>query len=101
MPSSSTKSIAKNKPTPKNTTMLEKLKKQRAVIEARIQKCENRNKQKERKQETRRKILIGSYYLEKAIRNNQLEEIKNLMNSFLKRDSDRKLFDLKLKNNDA
>jgi large subunit ribosomal protein L7/L12 len=97
MPSSSIKSATKNKNTAKDTTLLDKLKKQRAVIEARIQKAESRNKHAQRKQDTRRKILIGSYYLEQAVKNNQLDNIKNLMNGFLKRDSDRKLFDLPLK----
>ncbi|MBS0287992.1 MAG: hypothetical protein JSR17_11885 [Proteobacteria bacterium] len=77
--------------------MLEKLKKQKQVLEARIQKCENRNKQVERKQETRRKILVGSYFLDKAYKENKFDDIKKLMDDYLTRHSDRKLFDLPLK----
>ena len=76
---------------------LEKLKAQRAKLEARIQAAESRNKQAERKQDTRRKILIGSYYFDKAQKENNLEDIKKLMDSYLTRDSDRKLFELSLK----
>ena len=47
-----------------------------------------------RKKDTRRKILIGSYYLEKAIKNNEMEKIKTLMADYLTRNSDRNLFDL-------
>lgn len=76
---------------------LERLKEQRAKIEARIQAAENRNKHTQRKQDTRRKILIGSYYFDKAIKENKLEDIKKLMDDYLTRDSDRKLFELSLK----
>lgn len=73
---------------------LERLKEQRAKIEARIQATEARNKHAQRKQDTRRKILVGSYYFDKAIKENKLDEIKKLMDDYLTRDSDRKLFDL-------
>jgi large subunit ribosomal protein L7/L12 len=73
---------------------LEKLKAQRAKIEARIQGAEAREKVKTRKQDTRRKILIGAYYLDQARENNTMDEIKKLMDKYLSRDSDRKLFDL-------
>lgn len=84
----------KSKNIAQNNNLLEKLKRQKSIIEARIQKVESRHKQKERKFDTRRKILIGSYYLDKAIKENKLDEIKNLMDKYLTRDSDRKLFDL-------
>jgi hypothetical protein len=73
---------------------LERLQKQREIIEARIQATQARMKTSARKQDTRRKILVGSYFLDKAIKENKLEEIKKLMHLYLKRDSDRKLFDL-------
>ncbi len=76
---------------------LEKLKAQRAKIEARIQAAESRTKQAQRKQDTRRKILVGSYYLDQAQKENNFNEIKKLMNDYLTRDSDRKLFELPLK----
>lgn len=73
---------------------LEKLKAQKEKIEARIQGAEAREKVKTRKQDTRRKILIGAYYLDMAQENNSMDEIKKLMDGYLTRDSDRKLFDL-------
>jgi hypothetical protein len=73
---------------------LERLKEQRAKLEARIQSAEARTKQADRKQDTRRKILIGSFYLDKAVQENKFDELKKLMNGYLTRDSDRKLFDL-------
>lgn len=78
----------------KTLSALERLKAQHAKNAARIQSMEARLKVSERKKETRRKILIGSYYLEEAIKKNQMEEIKKHMDTFLTRDSDRVLFDL-------
>lgn len=75
-------------------TMLERLKEQREKINARIQAAESRAKNSERKTDTRKKILVGSYYLDQAKENNQLGEIKKLMDKYLTRPSDRKLFDL-------
>ena len=75
---------------------LEKLKSQREKINARIQLAESRLKTTERKKETRKKILIGSYYLDEALKENKLDDIKSIMNKYLKRNSDRSLFDLEL-----
>ena len=60
----------------------------------RIRLMQNREQSKERKDNTRRKILIGSFYLEQANKNNSFDSIVKLMNSYLTRDSDRMLFDL-------
>lgn len=76
------------------THRLDKLKAQRATLEARIQLAEARAKTQQRKQDTRRKILVGSYYLDQAQKNHQLDELKNIMDGYLTRNSDRKLFDL-------
>ena len=75
---------------------LEKLKEQRDKLNARIQQKEARLKSSERKIETRKKILIGSYFLDSAIKENKLDEIKSFMDKYLKRNSDRSLFDLEL-----
>ena len=75
---------------------LEKLKAQRAKLEARIQVTHAQAKQSERKSDTRRKILVGSYFLDQAIQNNKMEELKYIMNDYLKRNSERVLFDLSL-----
>lgn len=79
-----------------NAQQLEKLKVQREKINARIQKMESLHKTRQRKEETRRKILIGSYFLEEALKNNTFDGIKQKMNEFLKRNSDRSLFNLPL-----
>jgi hypothetical protein len=76
--------------------ILERLKEQREKINARIQATEARLKNSERKKDTRRKILVGSYYLDKATKDNTIDEIKKALDKFLTRNSDRILFDLKL-----
>ena len=70
------------------------LKKKRDIINARIRLVQNREQSKERKDNTRRKILIGSYYLDQANKNNSFDDIVKLMDSYLIRDSDRLLFGL-------
>lgn len=76
----------------KKISRLERLKQQQAKIAARIQAEEARDKQKKRKEDTRRKILIGSYYLEKAQNENTYEQLKKELATYLKRDTDRALF---------
>jgi large subunit ribosomal protein L7/L12 len=78
----------------KTISQLEKLKEQRAKLAARIQAIEARAKTSKQKQETRRKILVGAYYLDEAIKNNQLDDIRKKMESYLTRNSDRSLFEL-------
>jgi hypothetical protein len=73
---------------------LDRLKEQREKINARIQAVESRLKTSERKQDVRKKILIGAYYLDQAEKNNAMSELKSIMNGFLKRDFDRELFGL-------
>lgn len=73
---------------------LERLKEQREKLNARIQATEARLKTSDRKRDTRKKILLGSYYLDKAIKENGMNEVKSIMDKYLKRDSDRILFDL-------
>lgn len=75
---------------------LDKLKTQREKINSRIQAAEARLKTSDRKKETRKKILIGSYYLDQALKENKLNDVKTLMDKYLKRNSDRTLFDLEL-----
>lgn len=75
-------------------SQLEKLKTQQVKLAARIQSLESRTKMEERKKDTRRKILIGSYYLDQASHQGKMHELKQCMESYLKRNQDRKLFDL-------
>ena len=77
-----------------STRNLDSLKKKRDIINARIRLITNREQSKERKDGTRRKILIGSYYLDQANKNNTFDAVVKLMDSYLTRDSDRKVFGL-------
>lgn len=77
-----------------STKVLKRLKEQREKIDARIQATEARIKHSERKKDVRRKILIGAYYLDQAEKHNTMDNLKSLMDKFLKRDSDRGLFGL-------
>ena len=74
---------------------LDSLKKKGDVLNARIRLMQNREQSMERKDNTRHKILIGSYYLDQANKNNSFNDVVKLMDSYLIRDSDRKLFWLK------
>lgn len=73
---------------------LEKLKEQRDKLNARIHQKEARLKTSMRKIDTRKKILIGSYFIEQAMMDGTFEELKQKMSDFLTRDNDRALFDL-------
>ena len=73
---------------------LERLKEQREKLNARIQKKEALLKTSSRKKDTRKKILLGSYYLDHATKENKWDEVKNIMDKYLKRNADRELFDL-------
>jgi len=71
-------------------------KEQRQKLDTKIQAIENRNKTAERKKDIQRKILVGAYYLQEAMRQGTLAEIKKQRDHFLTRNSDRRLFDLTL-----
>lgn len=73
---------------------LDDLKKKRDILNKRIRLVQNREEKQQRKNDIKRKILIGSYVLDKAKKENNFNEIKKQLDSFLTRDSDRKLFDL-------
>ncbi|MDX2164907.1 MAG: hypothetical protein SFW07_05780 [Gammaproteobacteria bacterium] len=72
---------------------IERLRQKREKLDAQIQSAEARIKVTKRKQDTRRKILIGSYYLDLAIKNGTLDELKKIMDGYLTRESDKKLFE--------
>ena len=79
----------------KNTRdKVEKLRGKQEVLKARIQLIKNREKSKERKLETRKKILIGNYFLEKYQKDNEMKKLQDIMNEYLSRESDRKVFGL-------
>jgi len=63
---------------------LERLMEQREKLNARIQSAEARLKSSERKQDVRKKILVGAYYLDEAAKNDNMDEIKSLMDKYLR-----------------
>jgi hypothetical protein len=80
---------------------LQRLKEQREKLNTRIQATEARIKTSERKKDTHRKILIGAYYLDRAMKENKMDEIKAVMDGYLKRDGDRELFGLNALHNNS
>ena len=77
---------------------LEDLLKKREQINAQIQKARARQNAQERKEETRRKILLGALVKE-MMDNGELDEtlILKRLEGFLTREIDRKLFDFPVK----
>lgn len=62
-------------------------------LKAKVTKLEAMERNQAKKIDTRRKILAGSYLINKYIDNQ--EELAKLLDSFLVRDNDRELFGLK------
>ena len=74
---------------------LEKLEEQRARINAEIQRVRAKEQQQKRKEETRRKVLVGSLIMGKVQSGEwPEEELIETMDSYLERDNDRALFGL-------
>lgn len=78
---------------------LTKLKERQAQLQAQIQRLEAAEKSREKKRDTRRKILVGSYYLDK-LKNDKhaMKELIQSLDTFLTRDNDRLLFNLPTEN---
>lgn len=70
---------------------LKQLKAQKQAIEARER---TKQKEQERKNDTRRKILLGSYLIKKMQNEANKEKILAELNEYLTEDRDRKLFNL-------
>ncbi len=77
---------------------LKKLLEKREQLNAEIQKARARETAKKRKEDTRRKILLGALVIE-MMDKGELDDgvIMKRLEGFLTRDIDRKLFDLTLK----
>ena len=72
-----------------------KLEEKQARIKAELQRLNARERQAERKRETRRKILAGAMVLDRVERGAVAEKLfLDDMDRFLERDKDRALFDL-------
>ena len=70
---------------------LKQLKARKQAIEARER---SKQKEQERKDDTRRKILLGSYLIKKMENEQDKEKILAELNEYLTEDRDRKLFNL-------
>ena len=79
---------------------LEELLKKREQLNAQIQKERNKLSSQQRKEDTRRKILLGALMMS-MMKKGELDEKKIMkrLDRFLTKDLDRKLFNLPLKNN--
>lgn len=73
---------------------LDALKKKKEQLNGRIQKLEALQKSRERKRDTRRKILIGAYFIDRAAEEGNLDSLFQQLDGYLKRNSDRELFNL-------
>jgi hypothetical protein len=75
-------------------TRLDKLKKRQAQLKAQIQTLEAAEKARERKRETRRKILVGAFTLDQAREHGTVETLIQQLDHYLTREPDRALFEL-------
>ena len=73
---------------------LEKLKQLKAQKQANEARERTKKKEQERKDDTRRKILLGSYLIKKMQNEANKEKILAELNEYLTEDRDRKLFNL-------
>jgi len=78
---------------------LDDLLKKREQLNSQIQKERNKHSQQKRKEDTRRKILLGALMME-LMKKGELDEKKILkrLDGFLTKEMERKLFDLPEKN---
>ena len=72
----------------------ERLKQLKAQKQATIAREKAKQKEQDRKDDTRRKILLGSYLLKKMENEANKEKILAEMNEYLTEERDRKLFNL-------
>ncbi len=73
---------------------IEKLEKRQAQLQAQIQNLKARDRSKQEREETRRKILVGAYMLDQAREKSSYAALVTKLDKYLTRDSDRKLFEL-------
>ena len=73
---------------------LQRLKEQKDVLDARIQQIRAKEKMKERKLDTRRKIVVGAFILSKMDKDPAFEQqVLSKLEKTLRREIDRELFD--------
>jgi hypothetical protein len=76
------------------TAKIESLEKKLEQIKAQLAAEKAREKAQKRKDETRRKILVGAYFIDQAQTEKKMSELVEKLDPFLKKAADRKLFDL-------
>lgn len=79
---------------------LVKLLEKKQKLEQQIASAKSRLKKKERTSDTRKKILVGAYFLEVKYKDKE-DELKKLLDGFLVRDNDRALFGLPPKSDES
>ena len=84
----------------KKTDPLYKLMEKKQKLEQQIANAKARVKKKERAADTRKKILVGAYFLEVKYKDKE-EDLIKLLDGFLIRDNDRALFGLTPKGESA
>ncbi len=77
-----------------NKVSLEKLLKRRDQLDTRIKLTQARVQSQQRKDEVRKKILTGAYFLEKNASENKTDILIQELDNFLFRTGDRNLFGL-------
>ena len=77
----------------KKADQLDKLLEKKQKLEQQIANAKARVKKKERAVDTRKKILVGAYFLEVKYKDKE-DDLVKLMDGFLVRDIDRELFGL-------
>ena len=80
-----------------NDVNLEKLLQKQLRLNSRIKTVKTRNAYQERKNETRRKILVGAYILDKHRKEKTIYQLHKELDWFLTRSNDRILFGLHAK----
>lgn len=81
-------------------TPIERLKQKKKQLDEKIKRLESAEKNRERKRETRRKILVGAFYLDQARESGEFDTLVQKMDIYLSRSSDRELFCLEPKASD-
>ena len=71
---------------------LKTLQQKKDEIDSKIKRIQKQQRAQQTELNNRRKILIGSYYLEQIKRSNSMPELLQTMQQFLIKDEDKKLF---------
>ena len=78
------------------TAQIQKIEEQKKQLEERLVTMRTKQKKQGRFEDTKKKILIGAYFMEKY--KNKMDELVPQLDRFLVRDVDRELFGLSPKN---